>query len=514
VPKLLVIDDEPNITFTIAEVLGSSQLEILTAGTAREGLELLRQHHPDVVLCDLRLPDQWGLEAFDQMHQIDSRVPVILMTAFARTETAIEAMRRGAFEYVIKPVDYTVLKQLIDRAIEVSRLNHVAAMVGDEEADNDTDDADRLVGLSAPMQEIYKTIGKVAPQDSTVLILGESGTGKELVARAIYHYSLRDQRPFHTVNCAALSESLLESELFGHEKGAFTGADQRRIGKFEQFNGGTIFLDEIGDMSPATQAKALRLIQKQQFDRLGGNTSIETDVRLIAATNQDLAAMVAAGRFREDLFYRLNGFTISLPPLRERLEDIPALVAHFIKVGNRQLNKNVHHASPELLAALQAHPWPGNVRELQSAVRYAMVHAVGDILTPDCLPETCRAKPRAESRTNTSRVSLREETTAQPGTIYHPADAPPAPLPSTPGKAGLDIVEVTRRLLADGQTDLYHHLIPAVDFAILEETMRHFAGNQVQAAVRLGISRMTLRSKLRSLGMLNDKSEGPDSVRE
>ena len=511
-PKLLVIDDEPNITFTISEVLGSSQLEVLTAGTAREGLELLRQYQPDVVLCDLRLPDQWGLDAFDRMHQIDSRVPVILMTAFARTETAIEAMRRGAFEYVIKPVDYTVLKQLIDRAIEVSRLNHVAALVGDEEADDDIDVADRLVGLSAPMQEIYKTIGKVAPQDSTVLILGESGTGKELVARAIYHYSLRDQMPFHTVNCAALSESLLESELFGHEKGAFTGADQRRIGKFEQFNGGTIFLDEIGDMSPATQAKALRLIQKQQFDRLGGNTSIETDVRLIAATNQDLAAMVAAGRFREDLFYRLNGFTISLPPLRERLEDIPALVAHFIKVGNRQLNKNVHYASPELLAALQAHPWPGNVRELQSAVRYAMVHAVGDILTPDCLPETCRVKPRAESRTNTSRVALRQETTTQPSTISPAADAPPAPLPSTPGKAGLDIVEVTRRLLADGQTDLYHHLIPAVDFAILEETMRHFAGNQVQAAVRLGISRMTLRSKLRSLGMLNDKSEGPDSV--
>ena len=272
-PKLLVIDDDPNITFTIAETLGSAELQVLTAGTAREGMELMRRQHPDVVLCDVRLPDLSGLDVFDRMHAIDPRIPVIIMTAFAKTETAIEAMRRGAFEYLVKPMDFKALKHAVQRAIEVSRLSHVPAVVGDSESDDEASNTERIIGLSPAMQEVYKTIGRVASQDATVLILGESGTGKELVARAIYHYSQRSQKPFLAVNCAALPEALLESELFGHEKGAFTGADQRHIGKFEQVNGGTIFLDEIGDMSPATQAKALRLLQQQQFERIGGNAN-------------------------------------------------------------------------------------------------------------------------------------------------------------------------------------------------------------------------------------------------
>ena len=241
--------------------------------TAREGMELMRRQHPDVVLCDVRLPDLSGLDVFDRMHAIDPRIPVIIMTAFAKTETAIEAMRRGAFEYLVKPMDFKALKHAVQRAIEVSRLSHVPAVVGDSESDDEASNTERIIGLSPAMQEVYKTIGRVASQDATVLILGESGTGKELVARAIYHYSQRSQKPFLAVNCAALPEALLESELFGHEKGAFTGADQRHIGKFEQVNGGTIFLDEIGDMSPATQAKALRLLQQQQFERIGGNAN-------------------------------------------------------------------------------------------------------------------------------------------------------------------------------------------------------------------------------------------------
>lgn len=505
-PKLLVIDDEPNITFTITETLGSRDLQVLTAGTAREGIELVRRQNLDVVLCDVRLPDLSGLDAFDRIHQIDPRIPVIIMTAFAKTETAIEAMRRGAFEYLVKPVDFTALKQVVNRALDVSRLSHVPAVLGDADSDDAAPNAERIVGLSSAMQEVYKTIGRVASQDATVLILGESGTGKELVARAIYHYSQRSQSPFLAVNCAALPESLLESELFGHERGAFTGADQRRIGKFEQVNGGTIFLDEIGDMSPATQAKALRLVQQQEFERIGGNATIHTNVRIIAATNQDLAQMVAEGKFRQDLFYRLNGFTIRLPPLRERREDIPTLLNHFVKVFNRELGKAIRSVTPETQAILESHDWPGNVREFQSAIKFAMVHATADVLTPDCLPEACRGRSGTEGFAIPS--------------VSHPNEVPwsigalPV-MPTAPSGEGsdLNVNELTRQLLQAGDGELYREVLSAVDRAILEETMRHFNGNQFQAAERLGISRMTLRNKLRSLGLLIDR-RGPNESNE
>lgn len=506
-PKLLVIDDEPNITFTIAETLGSKDLTVLTASTAREGIDLLRRQHPDVVLCDVRLPDLSGLDAFDRMHEIDPRIPVIIMTAFAKTETAIEATRRGAFEYFVKPVDFVALKQTVGRAIEVSRLSHVPAVVGESESEDDDPNTERIIGLSPAMQEVYKTIGRVASQDATVLILGESGTGKELVARAIYHYSQRSQKPFLAVNCAALPEALLESELFGHEKGAFTGADQRHIGKFEQVNGGTIFLDEIGDMSPATQAKALRLLQQQQFERIGGNVTIQTDVRIIAATNQDLATMVAEGNFRQDLFYRLNGFTIRLPALRERREDIPLLLNHFVKVFNRELGKQVRTVTPETQAILEAHDWPGNVREFQSAIKFAMVHATTDVLTPDCLPEACRPKTNGEPVALPNGVSPPVDESKSIATTTDSTSLPASEI------SRLELRELTRRLLAEGQSDLYRKLMNSVDHAILEETMRHFGGNQLQAAERLGISRMTLRNKLRALGLLADKTDSGDSDR-
>lgn len=506
-PKLLVIDDEPNITFTISETLGSKNLTILTASTAREGIELLRSQHPDVVLCDVRLPDQSGLDAFDRMHEIDPRIPVILMTAFAKTETAIEAMRRGAFEYFVKPVDFTALKHAVGRAIEVSRLSHVPAVVGESESEEDDPNTERIIGVSPAMQEVYKTIGRVASQDATVLILGESGTGKELVARAIYYYSHRSQKPFLAVNCAALPEALLESELFGHEKGAFTGADQRHIGKFEQVNGGTIFLDEIGDMSPATQAKALRLLQQQQFERIGGNVTIQTDVRIIAATNQDLATMVAEGRFRQDLLYRLNGFTIRLPALRERREDIPLLLNHFVKVFNRELGKQVRTVTPEVQAILEAYDWPGNVRELQSAIKFAMVHATTDVLTPDCLPEACRPKTNGALITSTDGISPPPDDSKPMANTAESLTLP------TSSASEIELRELTRRLLAAGQADLYRQLMNSVDQVILEETMRYFAWNQLQAAERLGISRMTLRNKLRSLGLLAEKTNCSDTDR-
>ena len=488
---LLVIDDEPNIVFSFKSTLASPQLNVISASTAREGIELIKSKRPDVVMLDVRLPDMTGLQAYERIRQIDERLPVIIMTAFAKTETAIEAMRLGALEYLVKPVDLRRLRETVAKALEISRLNRVPALMESEESDDIT--ADRIVGNSPVMQEVYKAIGRIAQQDSTVLILGESGTGKELVARAIYHYSQRNKKPFLAINCAALPESLLESELFGHERGAFTGADQRRIGKFEQVNGGTIFLDEIGDMSPATQAKALRLLQEQQFERIGGSTTVQTDVRIIAATNRDLNQLVAEGRFRQDLLYRLNGFTIPLPPLHERVDDIPILSAHFIKVFNSELGKSIVGTSPETMSILCAHNWPGNVREFQSAIKYAMIHAAGVVLTPDCLPHSCLSGSTAVAST-VSGV----ETEPTPTVATNPSDA-----------TQFDLVRHVRQLLGGDKSDLYRLITSDVDRIILQEVMAYCEGSQLHAAERLGISRMTLRSKLRSLGMIQEK--GPDA---
>lgn len=462
--SLLVIDDEPNIVFSMEECLGSPALRVYSAGTAIEGIQSIERLKPDVVLLDVRLPDMSGLDAFDQIHQLDPRVPVVMITAYAKTETAIDAMSRGAFEYLVKPVDLQRLKQVVARALQVSRLSRRPAVFSD--AVGDDDQTDQIVGNSPAMQEVYKSIGRIAPQDAAVLILGESGTGKELVARAIYHYSRRRDMPFLAINCAALPDTLLESELFGHEKGAFTGADQRRIGKFEQVHGGTIFLDEIGDMSPATQAKALRLLQEQQFERLGGNTTVRTDVRVIAATNQELTDRVTDGRFRQDLFYRLNGFTIRIPPLRERKQDIPLLIEHFVRAANRDAGKNVRLVSDPARTALLAHDWPGNVRELQSAIRFAVVHATGDVITVDCLPADCLGE---------------------------------SALTSVPGDTeSWDLVQHARQLLADGQGDVYRRLVADFDDHVTRLALEHTEGNQAQAAELLGVSRMTLRAKLRA----------------
>jgi two-component system nitrogen regulation response regulator GlnG len=477
-PRLLVVDDEPNIIFSLSECLGSSTLGVISAGTAREGIELVRTKRPDVVILDIRLPDMSGLDAYDRIRALDPRLPVIMITAYARTETAIEAMRRGAYEYLLKPVDLRVLKEVVSRALEVSRLSRVPAVVQESHAEDLS--ADHIVGNSIAMQEIYKAIGRVAPQDATVLLWGESGTGKELVARAIYHYSQRAGEPFLAINCAALPESLLESELFGHERGAFTGADQRRIGKFEQVNGGTIFLDEIGDMTPATQAKALRLLQQQQFERVGGNETISTNVRIIAATNQDLPAMVEQGRFRQDLYYRLSGFTIRLPPLREHRDDLPLLADHFIRLCNLELKKEVRSITPEAFFALEQHHWPGNVREFQSAIKYAMLQAGGDVITVDCLPKSCLAGQAADA----------------PETAEAPAGAP---------TDLADLAQLVRQYLAEGRSDVYRLVNSVVDRVLLAEVLRHFEGHQQQAAETLGISRMTLRSKLRTLGLMVEK---------
>jgi nitrogen regulation protein NR(I) len=479
-PRLLVIDDEPNVLYSLEKSLRSNSLEVYTASTAREGIEVAGRKPPDAVLLDVRLADMSGLDVFDRLRQIDPRLPIIVITAYATTDTAIEAMKRGAFEYLLKPVDFHHLREVVARALELSRLRHVPAVFEEEKAANGG--VDPIVGRSAAMQEVYKAIGRVALLDVTVLIVGESGTGKELVARALYQHSRRADKPFVIVNCAAIPEALLESELFGHERGAFTGAERRRIGKFEQAHQGTIFLDEIGDMALSTQAKMLRLLQEQRFERLGGNETIQTDVRVLAATNQDLEAAAAACRFRQDLLYRLNGFTIRLPPLRERREDLPLLVDHLIRKFNRGMDRQVRAASPEAMRLIEAYPWPGNVRELQSAIRYALVQASGDVLAPECLPESVRD--------------------------WSPSP-PPAAMPAP--AAGYDPAAHVRELLRRGETDIYRKVCEGTDRAILETVLRHTKGNQVQAAELLGISRTTLRAKLRALRMTVEKQLLPEA---
>ena len=294
---------------------------------------------PDAILLDLLLPDQTGLEVYEKIREFDARIPVIFITIAKSAETAIEAMKRGAYDYLFKPLDLDELRRIVGEAVEVSRRMREPAVLAESVPEPDVEGA--IIGACPAMREIYKAIGRVAGQNVTVLITGESGTGKEVVARAIYQHGERAKAPFLALNCAAIPEQLLESELFGHEKGAFTGADRRRIGKFEQVNGGTMFLDEIGDMPAALQAKLLRALQEQAFERVGGNETIHCDVRLIAATHRDLETWSAEGKFRPDLYYRLGVFTIHLPPLRERGEDLPLLVRHFVRRFSRELGREI-----------------------------------------------------------------------------------------------------------------------------------------------------------------------------
>jgi len=465
-PVLLVIDDEPAILHAFRRGFQQSDVTVLTAASGAEGLTMVTQYDPDVVLLDLALPDLSGLDVFRRLHQRHPKIPVIFITGHGTTDTAIEAMKLGAFDYLLKPLELAHLRELVGRACAISRLMRVPAVTEDEPIQ---EPADVLVGRCPAMQDVYKAIGRVAPQDVTVLIRGETGTGKELVARAIYHHSRRATAPFLAVNCAAIPETLLESELFGHERGAFTGAERKRIGKFEQCSGGTLFLDEIGDMTPLTQAKILRVLQAQQFERVGGNETIQTDVRIIAATNRDLEHLIAEEQFRSDLYYRLSVFPIVLPPLRERGDDLPLLVHHFLKQLGPALGKEVQEVAAETLDVLRQYAWPGNVRELQSLLKQALLHATGPVLLPDFLPAALRT----------------------------PKDSPPA----APGMPFPDWERFLTDRLHAGSTELYAEALTAMERQLLTLVLRHTGGNQLQAAQILGITRNSLRYKLRGLGI-------------
>jgi DNA-binding NtrC family response regulator len=470
-PTLLVIDDEPSILHAFRRVFREPDVILHTASTSAEGLRTIQNVHPDVVVLDIALPDQDGLATYQQLRRIDARIPVIFITGHGTTESAIEAMKLGAFEYLLKPLELGQLREVVDKAFTISRLMHVPVVVADDEAEPAGETSDVLVGRCTAMQTVYKAIGRVAPQDVTALILGESGTGKELVARAIYRHSRRAEGPFLAINCAAIPETLLESELFGHEKGAFTGAERKRIGKFEQCSGGTLFLDEIGDMSSLTQTKLLRVLQEQRFERVGGNETITTDVRLLAATNHDLERAVEEGAFRSDLYYRLSVFTIKLPPLRERPEDLPLIVEHFLKRFSRELGKEVQSAAPETLEILQHYPWPGNLRELQSVLKQGLLQATGPVLIPDFLPPLTGGERRDK----------------------------------TAPTAGDWDQFITERLRASSQ-DLYAEALAQMERQLLTRVLQQTGGNQLQAAKILGITRGSLRTKIRALGIVIERS--------
>jgi two-component system nitrogen regulation response regulator GlnG len=480
--KLLLIDDETDVQYSFQRIFDSPEIELTTASSGEEGLKLIPKVKPDLVLMDIRMGGINGLETLRRIRQLDSKLLVILMTAYGTTQTAIEAMKLGAYDYLLKPFDVVKLKDIVNNALKAA--HDMRQIVSYQPLLESEDYESGIVGRSEPMQQVFKMIGQVAGTDATALITGESGTGKELVARAIYHHSNRNTQPFLAVNCAAIPEQLLESELFGHERGAFTGATLQRIGKFEQCNGGTIFLDEIGDMTPATQTKILRVLQNGTFERVGGNTPLKVDVRIIAATNKPLEEAVAARQFREDLFYRLNVVRIHIPPLRERREDVRLLVNYFLKKFARDQETPPKSISGGVIKALEQYHWPGNVRELENIVRRALVVAKGDaILLSDLPPEIV-----GQSATPS-------------------AAAPVSASPSSAGEAGVtDVVSLTRKLFQWARKDPKLKLIPAVERELVLQALKETSGNQVQAAKLLGITRATLRKRIEKFGIQRELS--------
>ena len=478
--KLLLIDDEADVQYSFRRIFDSPELELHTASSGEEGLRLIPKVKPDLVISDIRMAGFNGLETLRKIRVLDPKLPVILMTAYGTTQTAIEAMKLGAYDYLLKPFDVPKLKVLVAAALKAARDMRQAVVLQPMLEAEDYESG--VIGRSEAMQSVFKLIGQTAATDATVLITGESGTGKELVARALYHFSKRSERPFLAINCAAIPENLLESELFGHEKGSFTGATVQRVGKFEQCNGGTLFLDEIGDMSATTQTKILRVLQNGTFERVGGNQPLTADVRIIAATNKPLEDAVANKEFREDLFYRLNVVRIQLPPLRERKEDIRLLVDFFLRklAGPGGRPKSIGEAT---LAALEGYHWPGNVRELENTLRRATVVAKGGAILPsDLSPEIEAAAQVAKAPTAPTPLKASEAVVS-------------------PSVSGSDIPSLAQALFRFARLDPKTKVLPLVERELVIEALKETRGNQVQAARLLGITRATLRKRVEKFGI-------------
>ncbi len=405
--SVLVVDDEANVRKLLSEIFTKEGYRVTTANNGQQALELVAQSPFDLVVMDIRMPVMNGLEAFHVLREHHPNITVIITTAFVSISTAIEAMKLGAYNYISKPFDITEVKLNVRRALEIKELTHEVEALRQEIQNRFS--MNNIIGKSGKMQEIYKTIGKVADTNATVLIQGESGTGKELVAKAIHYNSRRKKHPLVKVNCAALPESLLESEIFGYEKGAFTGATDMKMGKFEFAHGGTLFLDEISEMSPALQVKLLRVIQEKEFERIGGLKTIKVDVRIIAASNRNLQELIKTSDFRKDIYYRLNVVPLYIPSLNERKEDIPLLAEYFINKYNQEMKTDVKHVSPETMSMIMAYHWPGNVRELENVIERAMVMGSGSILLPENLPMGLQSYAvKADECINYSDKPLRE----------------------------------------------------------------------------------------------------------
>ncbi|RLA89015.1 MAG: sigma-54-dependent Fis family transcriptional regulator [Deltaproteobacteria bacterium] len=460
--KILIVDDDPQLRQSFEKLLTTEGHTVQTAATGEAAVKLVQTNPPDLVIMDIRMPGMSGLEAFRTIHDLEPKVPVIIMTAFGTTETAIEATKLGAFDYVLKPFEIPEALTLISQALNAGRFmrSQVEIDMTPERASGEA-----IIGKSKAMQEVYKSIGRVAPTDATVLLRGESGTGKELVARAIYQHSLRAEKPFLVINCVAIPETLLESELFGYERGAFTGAISRRVGKIEQAHGGTIFLDEIGDMPFAIQAKILRLLQEKSIERLGGRETIPVDVRIIAATNRDLEAALAAGRFREDLYYRLKVVTLWLPALRDRQDDIPLLADYFLARFAHELDLNNPGITAEARALLNTYHWPGNVRELANAIQKALIFSRGYPIRPEDLSQA---------------TGNDQDITVVPDTEF------------------LAFIRkwLRQKLVSDSGENKFEALVDRFASVLVSEALNLTRGNRSQAARLLGLSRPTLQAKI------------------
>jgi nitrogen regulation protein NR(I) len=457
--RILVVDDEESIRELLKDFLESKGYEVAIAADGESGLKMLREDKFDLMLMDVMMPGMSGLDVLRETAAEKVEVPVIMMTAYASVQTAVEAMKLGAYDYITKPFVLEDILHAIKRALDVSRLQQENYRLKKELRKKFS--YDRIVGKSSQIQNVKSFIDKIADTDSTVLITGESGTGKELVAKTIHYNSLRSKKPFVPLNCAAIPKDILESELFGHEKGAFTGAINTRIGRFELADNGTLFLDEIGDLAPALQVKLLRVLQEKEFERVGGIKTIKVDVRIVAATNRDLEKAVKEGAFREDLYYRLNVIPLHLPPLRKMKEDIPLLLEHFINTISRKKKKVPPRLSGEVMTHLVNYRWPGNVRELENLVERLIILKEGDIITPDDLPERMR-------------------------------EVKVAPRPDAGGK----------KLSSDG-IDL-NHMLEEIENNMILQALEISKGVKSKAASLLGLNRTTLIEKMKKKAISYD----------
>ncbi|MEZ5359275.1 MAG: sigma-54 dependent transcriptional regulator [Candidatus Zixiibacteriota bacterium] len=473
---ILLIDDDDRLRTSFEKVLTDEGYALKSASSCEDGLELLREFAPSIVILDVRMPGMSGLEMLKTIRQLDTQMPVIIMTAFSTTETAIEATKLGAYDYVIKPFKTREMLELIEQALSAGSLMRSKVSIDDSPQSTK---GDAMIGQSRVMQEVFKSIGRVAETNATVLIRGASGTGKELVARAIYQHSKRNNKPFTVINCVAIPENLLESELFGYEKGAFTGADRRKIGRIEQASGGTILLDEIGDMPAGTQAKILRLLQEKSMERLGGNEVIPVDIRVLAATNKNLEEALATGRFREDLYYRMRVVTIELPPLCERENDVLLLAEYFLNRFAREFGVTNPGLSDEAKSAILTHSWPGNVRELANTLQKALIFSRGYQITPGDI-----FQHEFQESTTGSEISI-ETVLAE---------------------------YIRSEMKTKNHKEFLTYIRDFVSRLTIEEVLKLTGGNRSQAAKLLGVTRPTLHAQLNKYGLGSAQSKDADEA--